>query len=100
MWEDKQENRNAHANGPFGGADRAGRMTAMGAKSAPPSGAERPVIKDEAETATENALAERRRSHGNSADREPRQSMPPIDQADVVRWQGREPPDIWQARHI
>ena len=34
--EDKPENRSAHANGPFGGADRAGRMTGMGAQSAPP----------------------------------------------------------------
>jgi RecA-family ATPase len=30
----------------------------------------------------------------NGADREPRQSMPPIDQADVARWQGCDPPDI------
>ena len=32
-----------HANGPFEGAEQAGRMTGMGAKSAPPIGAERPV---------------------------------------------------------
>ena len=37
--EDKPENRSAHASGPFGGADRAGRMTGIGAQSAPPTGA-------------------------------------------------------------
>src|SRR5277367_6777200 len=37
--EDKPENRSALASDPFGVADRAGRMTGIGAQSAPPSGA-------------------------------------------------------------
>jgi RecA-family ATPase len=51
-------------------------------------------IRDEAAAAGENARSEARRSHGNGADREQRQSIPPIDKADVARWQGREPPEI------
>jgi RecA-family ATPase len=51
-------------------------------------------IKDEAAAAADNARAEGRWSHGNGADREQRQPIPPIDQADVARWQGRDPPDI------
>jgi RecA-family ATPase len=51
-------------------------------------------ISDEAAAAAENARADGSGSRGNGRDREPRQSMPPIDKADVARWQGRDPPDI------
>jgi hypothetical protein len=51
-------------------------------------------IKDEAEVAAENVRAGGRRSQRNGADWKPPQSMPPIDQADVERWKGRDPPDI------
>jgi RecA-family ATPase len=50
-------------------------------------------IKDEA-AAADYDRADERQSKGNGADRGQRQSMPPIDVADVARWQGRDPPDI------
>jgi RecA-family ATPase len=51
-------------------------------------------VRHQAEWAAEDARDERHQSRPNGVDREPRQSMPPIDQADVARWQGRDPPDI------
>jgi RecA-family ATPase len=51
-------------------------------------------VRHQAEWAAEDARDERHQSRPNGVDREPRQSVPPIDQADVTRWQGRDPPDI------
>jgi RecA-family ATPase len=51
-------------------------------------------VRQQAEWTAEDARTERSKSRPNGIDREPRSSMPPIDQADVARWQGREPPDI------
>jgi RecA-family ATPase len=51
-------------------------------------------VREQAESTAEGARTERQQSRPNGIDREPRCSMPPIDQADVARWQGREPPDI------
>ena len=51
-------------------------------------------IRQQTEWAAGNARDERPRPQPNGADRKPWLSLPPIDQADVVRWKGREPPDI------
>src|SRR5207244_1917553 len=51
-------------------------------------------VRQQSEWAKEDAPGEREQSRPNGIDREPRQSMPAIDQADVVRWKGQEPPEI------
>jgi RecA-family ATPase len=47
-----------------------------------------------AEAARKEAAGAARQAKPNGIDREPWRSLPPIDQADVVRWKGKEPPDI------
>jgi RecA-family ATPase len=52
-------------------------------------------VRQQSEWAAENARDERHRSQPNGIDREPwLPTAPPIYQADVARWRGREPPDI------
>lgn len=51
-------------------------------------------VRQQSERTAEDARGERQTLRPNGIDREPRQSMPRIDQADVARWQGREPPEF------
>jgi hypothetical protein len=51
-------------------------------------------VRQQSEWSAEDARAERQQSRPNGIDRQQRHAIPPIDQADVARWKGRNPPDI------
>jgi RecA-family ATPase len=51
-------------------------------------------VRQQAEWAADDSRGERHRPRPNGADKEPPASLPRIDEADVARWKGCEPPDI------